>query len=122
MEIAYWCVAGFLAAFYLFAGSKKSFQSKEALQPMMAWAGTTVPMPVVRLIGILEILGAIGLILPPLTDTAPVLALLAAIGFAVLQVLAAREHLSRGEKQETALNAFLIALAVVAAWLATTWL
>lgn len=120
MEIAYWIVAGLLAAFYLFAGGKKLVQSKERLAPMMGWVDT-IPMPVVRGIGAVEVLGAIGLILPPLTGVAPVLALVAAIGFAVLQVLAGGVHLSRGERKETGLNVVLVALAVVAAWLATAW-
>lgn len=120
VEIAYWIVAGLLAAFYLYAGGKKLVQSKEQLAPMMGWVDT-IPMPVVRGIGAVEVLGAIGLILPPLTGVAPVLALVAAIGFTVLQVLAGGVHLSRGEKKEIGLNGALVVLAVVAAWLATTW-
>ena len=65
---------------------------------MMSWVDT-IPMPVVRAIGVLELLGAIGLILPPLTGIAPGLSLDAAIGYVVLQVCATGLHLSRGEKQ-----------------------
>lgn len=120
MEIAYWILAGLLAAFYLFAGGRKVTQSKELLAPMMGWVDT-IPMSVVRMIGVLEILGAVGLILPPLTGVAPVLALLAAAGFLVLQVLAAGLHLSRGEAKVTPLNGVLIVLAGVTIWLATVW-
>ncbi|MDP5315238.1 MULTISPECIES: DoxX family protein [Streptomyces] len=120
MEIAYWIVAGVLAAFYLYAGGKKAVQSQEQLAPMMGWVDT-VPMGLVRVIGTVEILGAAGLVLPPLTGIAPVLALVAALGLLVLQVLAGALHLSRGEAKETGLNAALIALAAGAVWLATTW-
>lgn len=120
MRIAYWIVAGVLAVFYLYAGGKKVVQTKEQLAPMMGWVDT-VPMAAVRVIGVVELLGAAGLVLPPLTGIAPVLALLAAIGFLVLQVLATALHLSRGEPNVTGLNAVLIALAGVTAWLATTW-
>ncbi|MET7644123.1 DoxX family protein [Streptomyces sp. NPDC005426] len=120
MEIAYWIVAGLLAAFYLYAGGKKAAQSKERLAPMMGWVDT-VPMRLVRVIGVVEILGAAGLVLPPLTGIAPALATAAAVGLLVLQVLAAALHLSRGEVRETGLNAALVVLAAVAAWLATTW-
>ncbi|MBW5249026.1 DoxX family protein [Streptomyces poriferorum] len=120
MEIAYWIVAGVLAAFYLYAGGKKAVQSQEQLAPMMGWVDT-VPMGLVRVIGTVEILGAAGLVLPPLTGIAPVLALMAALGLLVLQVLAGALHLSRGEAKETGLNAALIALAAGAVWLATTW-
>ena len=120
MKIAYWIVAGLLGVFYLYAGSKKVAQGKEQLAPMMRWVDT-VPMWLVRLIGVVEILGVAGLVLPPLTGIAPVLALLAALGFVVLQVLATGLHLSRGEVKVTGLNVALIALAGVAAWLATIW-
>ncbi|MFF7155296.1 DoxX family protein [Streptomyces sp. NPDC008139] len=120
METAYWILAGLLAVFHLYAGGKKTTQSKERLAPMMGWVDT-VPMPAVRAIGAVEILGAAGLLLPPLTGVAPVLALVAALGFLVLQVLATALHLSRGEAKVTGLNIALIALAAVTAWLATTW-
>ncbi|MEV7872316.1 DoxX family protein [Streptomyces sp. NPDC088124] len=120
MVVAYWIVAALLGLLYLFAGGRKITQSQEQLAPMMGWVDT-VPMPVVRLIGAVEILGAAGLVLPPLTGIAPALAIAAAVGFAVLQILAAGLHLSRGEVKETGLNVPLILLAVAAAWLATAF-
>jgi hypothetical protein len=120
MEIAYWVVGGLLAVLYLFSGGIKIVRSKEQLEPMMGWVDT-IPMPAVRAIGVVEVLGALGLVLPPLTGIAPVLALVAAIGFAILQVLATSLHVSRREFKEIGFNLPLIALAVVAAWLATVW-
>lgn len=118
MKIAYWIIAGLLGLFYLYAGGKKVAQSKEQLAPMMGWVDT-VPMRLVRLIGVIEVLGVAGLILPPLTGIAPALAVVAALGFLVLQVLATGMHLSRGESKDTGLNLALIVLAGVTAWLAT---
>jgi hypothetical protein len=118
--VAYWIVAGLLGLFYLYAGGKKLRQTREQLAPMMGWVDT-VPMPAVRLIGAVEILGVLGLILPPLTGVAPALAVAAAVGFVILQVLAAGLHLRRGEARVTGLNVVLIVLAAVAAWLATTF-
>jgi hypothetical protein len=120
MVIAYWILAGLLGLFYLYAGGKKVAQSQEQLAPMMAWVDT-VPMPVVRLIGIVEILGVTGLVLPPATGIAPVLAIAAAAGFALLQVLATGLHIRRGEAKVIGLNAALIVLAALAAWLATAF-
>jgi hypothetical protein len=120
VKVAYWIVAGLLAVFYAYAGSTKLTQSKEQLEPMMGWVDT-IPMWLVRVIGALEILGAVGLILPPLTGVVPVLALVAAAGFLVLQVLATALHLSRGEVKVTGLNAALIVLAGATVWLATVW-
>lgn len=120
VNIAYWIVAGLLALFYLYGGGVKAVRSRERLQPMMAWVDST-PMPAVRAIGVVEVLGAAGLILPPLTGIAPWLALAAAVGFVVLQIGATRVHLRRGDRQ-VALNLTLLLAATVAASLATTWL
>jgi phage-related minor tail protein len=110
----YWFPAVLLALFYLYAGGKKLTQSQEQLAPMMGWVDT-VPMPVVRLIGALEVLGAIGLILPPLTGIAPVLAVAAAIGLVLIQVGGIVVHVTRGETKVIGLNIVLLALA---AWTA----
>jgi len=120
MNVAYWIVAGLLALFYLYAGGVKVVQSRERLQPMMAWVDST-PMPAVRAIGVVEVLGAIGLVLPPLTGVASWLALAAAGGFVVLQLAATRVHLRRGDRQ-IALNLTLVLVAAATTWLATTWL
>ena len=120
MKIAYWIIAGLLALLYLYSGWKKAAQSKEQLAPMMKWVDT-MPLWQVRAIGVIEILGALGLVLPPLTGIVPVLAVVAAAGFVVLQVFATRLHVSRGEGKDIGLNLALIVLAGVAAWLATAW-
>ncbi|GAA3090560.1 DoxX family protein [Streptomyces rectiviolaceus] len=120
MNVAYWTLAGLLSLFYLYGGGVKLFQSRERLRPMMAWVDTT-PMAAVRAIGLAEVLGAIGLVLPPLTGVAPWLALAAAIGFVVLQIGATRVHLNRGDRR-IALNITLLLAAAVTIWPATTWL
>ncbi|MCZ4124688.1 DoxX family protein [Streptomyces sp. H39-S7] len=120
MNIAYWAVAGLLAAFYLYAGAMKSIRSREQLRPMMAWVDR-MPLPAVRALGMVEILGAAGLILPPLTGIAPWLALAAAIGFVLLQIGAIAVHLT-GEDRQITLNIGLITTSAVVIWLATTWL
>jgi DoxX-like family len=121
MDIAYWIVAALLAVFYLYAGGKKVLQSQERLRPMMGWVDQ-VPMPLVRLIGTLEVLGAAGMILPPLTGIAPWLAIAAAIGLVLIQVGGIALHVSRGEARQIGLNIALLAAAAATAWLGTTWL
>lgn len=120
MNIAYWIVAGLLALFYLYAGAMKVFRSRDQLRPMMAWVDR-IPLPAVRALGTVEILGATGLILPPLTGIAPWLALAAAIGFVLLQIGAIVVHLT-GEDRQITLNVGLIATAAVTIWPATAWL
>lgn len=120
MNVAYWIVAGPLALFYLYGGGVKVVRSRDQLRPLMAWVDR-VPLPAVRAIGVLEVGGALGLVLPPLTGVAPWLALAAAIGLVLVQFGAIPVHLTGGDRQIT-LNAALLLIAGVTAWLATTWL
>ena len=121
MTVAYWVVAALLALFYLYAGGLKVLRSPDQLRPMMGWIDT-VPLRLVRTIGVLEVLGALGLILPPLTGVAPAPALAAAIGLVLIQVGGISLHLSRGEVKVVGLNVALLVLAGVEIWLATVWL
>ena len=70
----------------------------------------------VRLIGALEMLGAIGLIVPASTGIAPVLTPIAAAGLAVMMVLAAALHIRRKEAAVVAFPAILLLLATLVAW------
>ena len=98
-------------------GSNQQIDFFASVNPDCSPAG----LPVVRLIGVLEIAGALGLILPPLPGIVPALAIAAAVCFVVLQALATALHLSRGEGSVTWLNVVLIVMAGVAAWLATAF-
>ncbi|WP_328562025.1 DoxX family protein [Streptomyces coelicoflavus] len=117
MSVAYWIVAGLLAAFHLYGGAVKAVRSRDGLRPMMAWVDVT-PMPAVRAIGLVEVLGAAGLVLPPLTGVAPWLAPAAAAGFVVLQIAATGVHLRLGDRR-VALNLTLLVTAAVTVRLAT---
>lgn len=66
----------------------------------------------VNFIGIAELLGGIGLILPWALDIAPVLTPLAAVGLGIIMVLAAAFHAKRGEKQGIVSNIVMLALFV----------
>jgi hypothetical protein len=121
MTVAYWIVAALLALLYLYSGGLKVLRSPDQLRPMMGWIDT-LPLRLVRTIGVLEVLGALGLILPPLTGIAVGLALAAAAGLVLLQVGAISLHLRRGEAKLIGLNIVLLALAGVAIWLSTIWL
>jgi uncharacterized membrane protein len=119
MLIAYWIVAAVLAFFYLYSGGSKVVRSREQLQPMMGWVDRT-PAAAVKLIGLLEVLGAIGLILPPLTHIAPWLAIVAAAGLVAVQTGALIVHLARREFKIIGLNIGAFVLAGVAVWLAVS--
>jgi hypothetical protein len=121
MTVAYWIIAALLAALYLYSGGLKVLRSPDQLRPMMGWVDT-VPLSLLRTIGVLEVLGALGLILPPLTGIAVALALVAATGLELIQVGAISLHLRRGEVKLIGLNVALLVLAAVEIWLATVWL
>ncbi|MFF2078023.1 DoxX family protein [Kitasatospora sp. NPDC058162] len=117
MNIAYWIVAGPLALFYSYAGTLKAVRSRDRLRPMMAWVDR-LPLPALRALGAIEVLGAAGLVLPPLTGLAVVLATAAAVGFVLLQAGAIAVHLTGGDRR-IALNAGLTVAAAVTVWLST---
>ncbi|MEV7440683.1 DoxX family protein [Streptomyces sp. NPDC091204] len=117
MNIAYWLLAGPLALFYVYAGTLKVIRSRDQLRPRMAWVDR-VPLPALRALGTVEILGASGLILPPLTGIALPLAPAAAGGFVLLQAGAIAVHLT-GEDRRIAFNIGLTATAALTIRLAT---
>ncbi len=117
MDRTLWIVAGLLAAVYLFSGAGKLIVPKEKLAtvPAGGWvndfgAGT------VRAIGILEILGAVGLVLPAALGIAPVLVPLAAVGLAVLMGGAVITRLRRHEPKPMVADLVYLALAAFVAW------
>ena len=84
MNIFLWIVAGQLALVFLATGAMKLLRTKENLvENGMGWT-VDFSSPVVKSIGALEVLAAIGLILPALFDIVPVLVPLAALGLVLL--------------------------------------
>jgi putative oxidoreductase len=110
MTIVLWIVQGLLALAFLLAGVMKTFMPLERLKKNMAWVGS-VPAGLVRFIGIVEILGALGLILPRLTNIVPQLTIAAAIGLVLVMVSAAVFHATRKEYSSIGANIVLLLLA-----------
>jgi uncharacterized membrane protein YphA (DoxX/SURF4 family) len=83
MTQALWTVQGLLAALFLFAGGMKLVLPLEAMTAQMP-----VPLPglFLRFIGVAEVLGAIGLILPGLLRIRPGLTPLAAAGLVIIMI------------------------------------
>jgi uncharacterized membrane protein YphA (DoxX/SURF4 family) len=116
MDLFLWIVVGVLASAFLASGAMKPTQPKERLAASgMGWTEDFSP-GMVKTIGALEVLAAIGLIVPAALDIAPVLVPLAAIGLFLLMLGAAATHLRRKETPMIGANAVLIALAVVVVW------
>ena len=116
MNLALWIIAIVLAVGFTASGLMKIFRSKEQLVSSgMGWAQDFSPSTI-RLIGIAELLGAIGLILPAALHIAPILVPLAAVGLVLVMVGAAAVHARRKEWPFIAVNVVLIVLAVFVAW------
>ena len=116
MNVVLWIVAGVLAVAFLASGLMKLAQPREKLvESGMGWAGDFSP-GAVKAIGALEVLGALGLILPAALDIAPVLVPLAATGLALVMVGAIVVHARRKETPMVVINVVLLALAVFVAW------
>ena len=115
MNTALWIMQALLAAAFLMAGMMKATQPNEKLAEKMAWVDD-FSANTVKLIGVAEILAAVGLILPPLLGIAPILTPLAATGLALTMVGAAVTHVRRKETQEMMINVVLGVLAAVVAW------
>ena len=116
MNAVLWIIAGVLAVAFLASGVMKLARTKEQLAASgMGWT-EDVSAGTVKLIGALEVLAAIGLILPALLDIAPVLVPLAAVGLVLIMVGAAVTHGRRGETPLIAVNVVLLILAAVVAW------
>ncbi len=116
MTVLGWVLSGALAVAYLGAGGTKLAMSYEKLgeNPRMAWTRDFSPTQV-KGIATVEVLGAIGVILPWLTGIARVLTPLAAVGLAIVQVGAMVVHIRRGEREGLPVNAALLVLAAVVA-------
>lgn len=116
MNVFLWTVAALLAATFLASGSMKLIQPKEKLAAFgLAWT-EDFSAGMVKTIGVLEVLAAIGLILPPVLGIAPVLAPLAALGLVLLMLGAAITHLRRKEPPGIAVSLLLLAVAAVVVW------
>ncbi|MEZ0050441.1 putative membrane protein YphA (DoxX/SURF4 family) [Mycobacterium sp. MAA66] len=116
MNLTLWILAGVLA--FVFAGSgvmKLVVPKDKLITAGQGWAEKVDPNAI-RLIGVAELAGAIGLIVPPLVHIAPVLVPLAAVGLALVMVGAIVTHGRRKEYPNVVVNLVLLAMALVVAW------
>jgi hypothetical protein len=117
VSAALWAVAGLLTVTFLGAGLLKLTQPKDKLAASGQGWVEDFSAGQVRLIGTAEVLGALGLVLPPLVDVAPILAPIAALGLALLMAGAAVTHARRRELlPNVAVNLVLLLLAAFVAW------
>ncbi|MFX3631756.1 MAG: DoxX family protein [Candidatus Pristimantibacillus sp.] len=113
MNIALWTVQGLAAIGFIYSGWLKAFQYEKA-KASWGWV-TDVSKGFVIFIGIAELLGALGLILPQAMNIVPVLTPIAATGLAAVVLLGALFHVTRKEYREIGVNIIFFALAVFVA-------
>lgn len=115
LHILLWIFQVLLGAMFLVAGFSKTFAPIEKLAENMPWVNDFSPA-MVRFIGIAELSGGLGLILPSLLRIKPKLTPLAALGILLIMILAAAYHISKGETEAIITNAVIAVVALFIAW------
>ena len=118
MNLALWIVAGVLAAAYLLSGGGKLILTKEKVTTMSTSAGWAEDFSTgsIKVIATLEVLAALGLVLPAALDIAPILVPLAALGLVMIMVGAAITRIRRHEFKFMVADLVYLALAGFVAW------
>ncbi|MGZ8726199.1 MAG: DoxX family protein [Aeromicrobium sp.] len=115
METALWTAQVLRAALFLATGLTKLTQPRAQLAAgPMGWAADVSDVEF-RAVGVLEILGALGLVLPGALGIAPFLTPLAAVGLALTMVGAIATHVRRGETDRLVVPVVLLALTLFVA-------
>lgn len=115
LNITLWVLQVLLALLFANAGFMKAFNPIAEIAPMITWA-PSLPEWLVRFIGVSELFGALGLILPAVLKIRPQLTTLAAAGIAAVMLLANLFHISRGEFFILPMTGILFALAAFIAY------
>ena len=114
MDVALWIIQFVLGISFLIFGFMKAFQYEKA-KAGQPWVSDT-PKALVIFIGVIELLGAIGVVLPALLDIEPWLTPLAALGLAVVMLFAGIIHAKRKEYKSVWINLVVLLLALFVAY------
>lgn len=114
LHIALWIAQGLLAAAFGMAGFMKITTPIEQLAQMGMGFVNNYGEGTVRIIGTMEVLGALGLILPSALRIMPILTPVAAIGAGIIMVLATQYHIAH--KEPFIPTVILFAIAAFIAW------
>jgi hypothetical protein len=115
LDLSLWLVQILLLAAFGWAAWMKIVTPIPELAAMWPWAGD-LPRPMVRTLGVIDLAGGLGVVLPMATGIRPRLTIAAAVGCIALQVCALIFHLSRGEITAAPVNVVFLAMAVFIAW------
>lgn len=115
LRVSLWIAQFLVGVPFVAFGFMKLTMPISELSKIMIWAGE-FPVLFVRSIGLIDIAGGLGIVLPALTRVKPNLTVWAALGCVCLQICAIVFHTSRGEAALTPLNYILLALAIFVYW------
>lgn len=107
MEIFVLLAQGVLAIIFVYFGALKMFLPQEKIVKRVSW-GNDYPARTLKLFGLLEFLGGLGIILPDLLGVYPILTPMAATGLALTMSGASIVHLKRDEFEMILVNLFLM--------------
>ncbi|MEZ4710165.1 MAG: DoxX family protein [Caldilineaceae bacterium] len=108
LNIALWVAQALLALLFLLTGAMKALQPERTKARLHALHD--LPTGLVTFIGVSELLGSAGLVLPWLTGILPWLTPLAAAGLALIMLLAIGTHLRLGDHMVSVMNIVLLGL------------
>lgn len=115
MHGALWLAQALVAISFCWGGVMKLAAPIAQLALTWPWAGD-LPVAAVRLLGLIDLAGGIGVLLPALSRIKPGLTSPAAIGCVALQVCAMIFHAARGEFSVLPVNVVLLVLSAFVAW------
>lgn len=115
LNIILWVTQVLLAATLIWAAAMKLFQPIEKLSAMWPWAGQA-PVALVKCTGVIDLLGALGLLLPALLRIRPKLTPIAAVAIIILMICASIFHIARSEASVIGVNIIFALMAAFIAW------
>jgi uncharacterized membrane protein YphA (DoxX/SURF4 family) len=116
MNALLWAVQIVLALIFAAAGTVKLIQPRDRVAKNLGGWVYDFPAPLLKPLGRAELLGAIGLIVPPLVHIEPILTPLAACGLFLTMLGAVVTHARRREYPNVAINVLLAIMAAVIVW------
>jgi hypothetical protein len=115
MNTLLWLGQALLALVFAYSGICKSIYSREKLMTKGQTGVATLSIPQIRFIGLTEILGVIGIILPWWLNILPILTPVTAICFGIIMLLAVPVHYKRKEPQNVLTNIILLLISLFVA-------
>ena len=115
MNTLLWIFQALLCLIFLYSGIMKSTKTNTQLVQMGQTGVEGLPNGFIHFIGVIEIIGSIGIILPWLLNLLPIFTPITAIGFSIIMVCAGIIHIRRKEYKTALGNFAILALAIFVA-------